>query len=300
MRLPTPLLLAVLAAGCAGGGHATAKPKPHGLYVARVTVHGQTAKVWLDAGTGRYRSTSATPIGHGAPRTEALYVFDGRSAEAIVGKGATIYRGSRRFVSEEGAPPAVVLLRQRLAGRPDMPDTTVTITRRQRAGPDGLFRIPRIPVIARVSQVRPGAVPGKGPTAYWIGPRWRHRAARSAAVWVIRGADRGYSVMYTGLEVDSGAMQTLGCLAIPTALADGTVARVVVLHAGLDGSFGCGPASESPDGVLLFGGSMLGSTMVIVTTPTESIQLTGPALTPQNAVPLARALRPVERSLGSV
>lgn len=180
----------------------------------------------------------------------------------------------------------------------------VTITRRQRVAPDGLFRIPGAPVGARVSQVRPGVVPGEGPAAYWIGPRWRHRPALFAAVSVLRGADRGYSVMYAGLEVDSGATQELGCDAIPTPLADGTLARIIVLHAGLDGSFACdlstAPAGESPDEVLLFGGSMLGLTIVIVTTPTESIQLTGPALTPQNAVPLARALRPVERASGSV
>jgi hypothetical protein len=45
--------------------------------------------------------------------------------------------------------------------------------------------------------------------------------------------------------------------------------------------------------VLLVPGSVLGSTLVVVTTPRETIELSGPALTPQNAFPLARALRPV-------
>jgi hypothetical protein len=72
---------------------------------------------------------------------------------------------------------------------------------------------------------------------------------------------------------------------------------LVVLHAGPDGTFGCdisNPAAGEASGqVLLLGGSALGSTFVVVTTPHETIELSGPALTPENAVPLARALRPV-------
>jgi len=250
MRLCVLPLVAALAAGCAGSGDAT--PKPQGFYVARVTVHGQTANVWLDAGTGRYRSTSATPIGHGAPRAE-----------------------------------------------PDMSDTTVTITRRARVAPAGLLVIPETRSTGRVSEVKPGVVPEEEPTAYWLGPRWRHRPALYAAEST-QGSHRDYAVFYRGVSVDSVARQDLHCDATSTTLLDGTLAGVTVLHAGLDGSFGCGLASESPDEVLLFGGSMLGSTIVMVTTPTETIELTGPGLTPQNAVSLARALRPVARALRPV
>ena len=177
-----------------------------------------------------------------------------------------------------------------------MPDTSVAITRLLQRAPAGLFALPKAHVTGRVTEVRPGTRAQTGPVAYWLGSRWRHRRPEWAAVTVSREVHL-YGVTYAGLDVESEPRLDLGCDATTTALVDGTLARVVVLHAGQDGTFGCDlsnpSAGEASGEVLLLGGSALGSTFVVVTTRDETITLSGPALTPQNAVPLARALRPV-------
>jgi hypothetical protein len=291
-----------MAAGCSGGAHehattaAHAAPRLHGVYFAWVTVHGQQSRVWLDSESGRYAAWSATPSGHGAPRTKTLWVFDGRSAETVTGKSAFVLAGSRRFVAEAGAPPAVAALRRRVRGAAALPGTSVAITRRLDEAPVGLLTLPKVRLIGRVTEVQPGVRPHGGPEAYWLGPRFRHRRPEWADITVSRSG-RSYSVAYAGLNVDSGPPMGLGCDATTTALVDGTLARVVVLQAGDDGTFGCDlsnpPAGSASGEVILMSGSALGSTYVVVTTRTETITLSGPALTPQNAVPLARALRPV-------
>ncbi len=300
MRPVIAVVVAMLAAACSSG-HATpttsrAAPRPHGVYFAWVTIHGQQSTVWLDAATGRYLARSATPAGYGAPPTRTLWVYDGRSAEIVAGKSATTYEGSVRFVAEGGAPPAVKALRRHILGAVAMQDTSVAITRRLRRAPAGLFALPNAAVTRRVSEIRPGVRPRTGPAAYWLGPRWRHRRPEWATETVFRHG-RAYGVTYAGLDVDSLPRYDLGCDATPTALVDGTLARVVILAAGHDGTFECEvsdpPAGAASGQVLLVPGSVLGSTLVVVTTPHETIELSGPALTPQNAFPLARALRPV-------
>jgi hypothetical protein len=298
MRPVIAVVVAVLAASCSSGGATStaSRATPHGVYFAWVTIHGQQSTVWLDAANGRYLARSETPAGHGAPHTTIRWIYDGRSSEIVFGKFATTYEGSVRFVAEGGAPPAVKALRRHILGAAPMPDTTVAITRRLRRAPAGLFALPAAAVTARVKEIPPGVRPQTGPAAYWLGPRWRHRRPEWATETVL-GHGRAYGVTYAGLDVDSLPRYDLGCDATPTALVDGTLARVVILAAGHDGSFEC-ELSDPPPGsasgqVLLVPGSVLGSTLVVVTTPDETIELSGPALTPQNAFPLARALRPV-------
>lgn len=269
-----------------GGGHTGAAP--HGIYQAEVTVGKSGARtVWLDADGGRFRVSG--PTGHGRTVT----VTDGHTALTESRGFTTQTTGTSAFL-EATADPAVAILRDRLEGKPVPSGDSVAHLHRVRGPSASLFAVPTVasPTMV-VRQVRVGVVPATGPRPYWLGSVLGGKHPRYASV--SRGKSfSSYSVSYPGVDVDveAAGFALPTCRANDILLADGTPAAVTVITPDLGPCrTSDGTTTSSVDVIALATESTGG--LAIVETPVQTIMLSGSAVTPKSAVPLARALRPV-------
>jgi hypothetical protein len=286
MRRLGLLLAPLVLAGCMGGG--TAKPAPHGIYQADVTLGaGPTHTVWLDVDSGRFRA--AVSGGHGRKVTTS----DGRTAVTRFRGFTTRTTGSPAFL-EATADPAVQVLRDRLEGTPVPAGDSVAGLHRVRGTSADLFALENAPAPSMiVRQIDVGSVPSAGPLAYWLGAKFAGKRPLYASTTRGKGF-AAYAVSYPGVdvEVEASRFRIPTCHATHVVLADGTPAVMTLVTPDL------GPC-ETSDGtgtssIAVFGFSTeWPGGLAIVGAAGRTILLSGPAVTQKSAVRLARALRPV-------
>ncbi len=325
VRIATTALLAALAAGCGGGHSATTGlgwARHAGVFSARVRVAlihpgsrrsaGPPRRMLVDTATGRFRiatGSATSPDG-------LLSVSGNRTATRASGSPAhrivTQYRGSRHFLTgvvggipleiveaflAGSAPPPGVHLRVVSNGPPaTIVATTATerlrITIRRAAHvPAHAFRTARGKPARVVRELRPGARPDGAIAAYWLGPAWNGRAARSSSA--ASGRVGYYAIRYPHLDVvvtapagiTGGQTLTLG---------DGTHARLRVAPVEADGTVSvAGGTPFSMHGFVFTTTEPPGSTMAFVFLPHAMVTLSGTAVTPRSAAAIARSLRPL-------
>ena len=279
--LATPLVLA----GCMGG---SSSPATHGTYQAKVTVGTSgTRTVWLDVDRGRFRVSLSA--GHGRKVTAS----DGHAAVTRFRGFMTRMTGSAEFL-EATADPAVVILRDRLEGKP-VPDADRVTGLHRVGGPSAsLFTVPAVGSPAMVvRQIRMVSVPATGPRPYWLGATLAGKRPLYASISRGKGFS-SYSVSYPGVdvEVETSPFQIPTCHSKHIALRDGTPAAVTVVSPDL-------APCESKNGETTTSVDIIGfaneanTGIAIVEASGQTITLSGPAVTPASAVRLARALRPV-------
>jgi hypothetical protein len=139
--------------------------------------------------------------------------------------------------------------------------------------------------------VRPGGVLA----AYWLGPRWNGRSARSSS-WA-SGRTGYYVVGYPHLDVE--VARPAGITGnVPVTLVDRTHATLQVVRVGKNGIVSLSSATTTArtstvHGFVFLSPARPGTTMAFVFLPHAMITLSGTAVTPRSAAAIARSLRPL-------
>lgn len=325
-RIATTAFATALAAGCSGShgpapGPSWAAGSHDFIAHVRVTVlprvHHLTAgppqTLLVDTATGRFRITSRG--------SRLLSVSDGHRATRAFGPPGhprvITYHGSQRFLADHvdrtplrvvraflaGSGPPTGVRVQVVAQGPPARLIATTATERLRitigrAGhvAAGAFRAPRGKVVQVVRQLAPGVRPGGALAAYWLGPRWNGRPARTSSAASGRA---GYYVVgypHLAVEVTRGVGVT-GNRAVT--LRDGTRATLRVARVADDGTVvissasSIGGSSIGMQGFIFGTTDAPGTTMAFVFVPHAMITLSGSDVTPRSAAAIARSLRPL-------